>query len=305
MILTSQAYDPDTPEGAKPRGAQHLQKKDVVWIVLILAVLGVASIPLYRIMEGNGHKTTCKKNIKAIYGAIQVYAETNDGRYPPLYQTNFDGTPNLDIGGLPVTWATVVSEHLDHGASFKCPACMEGEAMKGNGVSYKTTMFDQKGVKENKMELSYGMYAPMALRITEQLSAPDETILIGETTNFGARNTFNPMPFMDRSGVKIPFDAFNIGWDSFNFERAIIESGSSDGKKKKTFVEELMAQNPVSVTRLAFYETQDGNFDGGAKARHKEFIHVIYADGHLRNISASKAKVLKQGNRITEPWRVD
>lgn len=284
MILASVSeYDTDNPEGAKGYSSQYINKKDVRWIALIIAVLALASIPVYGILKKNSDRTACKRNINGMYKAISLYAESYDGRFPPLYQTGENNSPYLE-NGKPIVWASVIAPLLPTNANFKCPACKDSEVTPINGK-----IVDKKsGPKEKVIDgisLTYGMFAAMSARPISDFADPTASILIAETANYGAENTYNPVPFKLNDGTEVPFDGFCIGWNTGN--------------------QEYINKESTLVTRLAFYGTANGNFDDDKiTARHDSYIHAINVGGNLSFLKPGRAKVVPTSNTNARTWSV-
>lgn len=266
--MSSHHYDPDAPEGAGPSLAnQHVTKRDAIVVAILAVVLAIAFALIFPIMRRNSDIAACKQNMAKIGESIRIYAETNDGRFPPLYDVGADRTPELH-NGLPIVWASVIPE-LPKGSSFTCPSAKEIENTKVNGKSLQTSMFSSQDKLLDYIMLSYGMFAPLSTRAVSDVALPDQTFMLAETCNNGARGVYNPMPFRLANGQTVPFDGFAIGFDNSYV--------MPDPQSKK-------------VTRLAFYGTEKGDFDkAGIEARHQKLIFGIYVDGHLGKITPDQA----------------
>lgn len=280
ILFAADAYDPDAPEGDRSGSSQYLQKKDLIRILIGVACLSVLMIPVYKVMEENGHRTACKKNLRGMWSAASLYAVQYDQRFPPLYEVGENGSPGL-TAGMPVTWATAVSDLLPDGSTMTCPSSEPGEAMKSNGI-----IIDRRSGRQAKvidhLDLTYGMYIPLALRPVSDVLQENTTLLFAETANFGARGSFDPLPYTLEDGTKVPFDGFAIGWDNSNYEADLDSS---------------------KLTRLAFYGASDGNFSGEkVSARHKEYIYGVHVDGSLLKLTPKDAQITRVGNRISSPW---
>ncbi|MDI9639896.1 hypothetical protein QPK87_19600 [Kamptonema cortianum] len=271
--MTHSEFDADTPEGSKGYSSQYVTRKDF-WIALIvLVVLGLGSIPLYRIMKSEADKTVCKKSLKSIAMSIQQYSEMYDQRFPPLYAVGDGGTPFLEKG-MPIVWASVIPE-LGTGATYRCPSCEEEEVVRVNGRSVVNVARRKKTL--DYIELSYGMYAPLSTMAITDIAYPEETVLISETSNGGARDTYNPIHFTDSEGVKSKHDGFAIGFDD-----SLLEPSSTT----------------EHLTRLSFYGTSDGNFDKeGIRCRHKDHIYAVSTGGRLLQLQPHAAKFQNSGAR--------
>ena len=285
--LTTGQYDADAPEGDKGFSSQYINKKDLIRIGIILVVVGLMGIPVYRLMKENGDRTVCKKNLKGAWQAIGLYAAGNDDRYPPLFDETNDGVPYLQ-DGLPVTWASTISQQLLAGVTLSCPSADPSEHTHTHGKIIDKSGF--KTVTKDQIELSYGMYAPLATRPISDVTNDAQTILVAETANHGAKNTYNPVPFVDSEGNEIPFDGFFMGWNTRN----------------RGFNGQSALDDTESITRLAFYNTANGDFSGeNVSARHKEFVFAVFADGSLTKLTPSDALIIKSGNRINQNWSPD
>lgn len=261
--LANVPYDPDAPEGSSS-GSQYINKKDLRWVLVILAILGLLFVPVWHHMRNEAMKTACKGNMNGIFTAVKVYSEQYDGLLPVAY-TRFDGDAPLMQGPGAVTWASHLQ--LPDRASFKCPAAHEGEATQ---IAH-----------EQHRELTYGLYTAMAGKDPALLPNLSTTALIAETSNRGANATYDPKPLLDSQGRPAEENGFLIGYDDDNFEH------TADTR---------------FVTRLAFAGTADGNFIGeDVRGRHK-YIHVLYADGNLGRLNAFGAEVQHQEPDLKGTW---
>ena len=272
MVLSAGDYDPDEPEGSKKPGSQYLSRKDFRWIVIILIVVGIVATPVCKGMADQRDKLVCATNIKAVYGAMMLYAVQNDDRLPPLYHVGDNGAPMIE-DGKPLVWASLLGSYMTRRAGFFCPAADDDERMPALG---------DDGRKRADIELSFGMYLPMGAQPHMLLSHVQTTALIAETSNNGARGTFNPVPFLDLSGNVVPFDGFMVGYDDSNF----------------SFTKETQW-----VTRLALRDVTDGKSLSSATPRHGAGIHVIYVDGHLGKLFGSDARIKNEFPDLIGKWR--
>lgn len=269
-MLTAQAYEPDEPEG--PSRSAYMSKNDLKWILIILAVLAVIFIPVYQQMKRQANQARCAQNVNAMFTAVTLYMESNDQRFPPIFDQLPNGSPSLH-NGKPFTWASLVQPLMTARANMRCPSATPDEVAH-------VVHSEKPG---ESIELTYGMYLPLSGAYSAVLENPADTVLLAETSNHGARNTFNPKPFLDLEGRTIPVDGFAIGFDNSNFE--------PDGVTR-------------SVTRLAFYNTSEGDFRSEEViARHNEFIHVLYANGTLGSLSPNEAYVRHLRPYLTGIWR--
>lgn len=261
-------YDPDAPEGAKDFGSQYLSRKDLKFIIPAVIIVVVAMTMLFPVMKQGTDAAACKQNMNKISMAIKIYAESNDGRLPPLYNVGENGTPQL-TNDKPIVWASVIGE-LPRGSNFYCPSAKKEEYVRVNGKSLITSMFESKDKTVRHIDLTYGMFSALSARALSDVANNDQTVLIAETSNYGANNTYNPLPFELEDGTPVPFDGFAIGFD--------------DSQVQST-------ANSKLVTRLAFPNTASGNFTTATEGRHKSIIHTIFVDGHLGKLSPDRAQI--------------
>jgi hypothetical protein len=241
------AYDPSAPEGSEPSRSQYVSKKDVRIVLVGVILLAIAAYPIYKMLERNAQRSVCATNLGAIAKAISQYAEVHDERFPPIMRTGPNLEPDLGTSGYPYTWASDISEIMSPRSSFKCPAAQNEEITTIEG-------------REKIIQSSYGMYAPYGGYLRTLVPNPDQTVLIAETTNFGALATYDPTPFKTIDGQTVKFDGFVIGWNNTN--------NDPDDKSDK-------------VTRLAFPETSGGVFRKDGPMRHDGGIHALNCSGAM------------------------
>jgi hypothetical protein len=249
--MNTDPYDPTAPEGEVSGRGQYMTKRDLKVILTSLAVLGVLAIPVYRFLLSRTESSRCTRNMQGISEALTLYATEHDGRYPPIDRTeSVQGiTPALGDTGKVYTWASDISGYMNARASFQCPSAEESELVKTE---------DPRG--DNKTILtSYGMYSAYGSCLTSLVENPDQTIIIAETSNQGARNTSDPAPMVSLSGQPLP-DGFVMGWND----------GNDSPTKQSSY-----------ITRLAFQDSKGGKFSNDRGARHGDSIHVLSSSGQL------------------------
>lgn len=273
-MSTPGAYDPDAPEGSKGVGKQYVGRKDFLWLILAGIAFIALMIPVFKMMKVQSDETVCKRNMKSIAASIQQYAEVYDQRFPSVFQAGDGGAPEL-LKGMPIVWASVIPP-LSTGSSFACPAGDKSESVRVNGTSIKASMFEKDQKKLNYIDLNYGMLSSLNVRPVSDVARADETVLIAETSNFGALDSYNPLPFTRSNGEKVPMDGFAIGFDNSQY---------------------TPDERTQFVTRLAFRNTADGDFEkASTTGRHKDAsIHVIFVDGHIGRFTPDRAR-LTRGN---------
>ena len=235
------AFDPAAPEGDASAGSQYLSRKEAKLIIGIAAILFIAMIPIYLYMREKAYRSTCVKNLNGIREALTLYSAQHDDRFPPLYNENGKGEPDADANGYAYTWITDIYPLKNDRVDFICPtATIEDYAYSINpngGAPIPST---------------YGFYAPYASYSTNLIDHQESVVVLAETSNKGANDTYDPKPF---SSTK--YDGYIIGWNNSN-----------------------EAPNPDThtVTRLAFPGSKDGT-PSKAAGRHAQFINAVTASG--------------------------
>ncbi|MBS1705968.1 MAG: hypothetical protein JST40_08845 [Armatimonadetes bacterium] len=265
MSDTINEYDPDRPEGGSP-GSSYLSRRDFRVILLGLALIFIAMIPVYLKLREDARSYDCMENIKAAGQAIATYAADNDEHMPPAFEHQGD-KPRLHQG-LPVTWATIVYSGMNSRKALFCPTATEAE------ISYSA---GTKGLA--RIPLSFGFYLPMEFRATADLKDPDSTILLAETVNGTVDGSFNPKPMEGGN------DGYVLGYDTGNdLSRDTVGQANS-------------------VTRLAFFQTENGKFGTKSTSRHGKGIHVVYVSGRAGLLRPVGAKLQRDfSGDIDRPW---
>jgi len=271
-LLTSNAYDPDEPEGAKSASGTYVSKRDAAIVGVILIVLTGLFWPIFQMLKANALNAECVRNLTSMKNAIGLYQTNNDGRYPPMYVEGDNRSPYLFNNGVPNTWASVISPYRSSFGSFTCPeAKKEENVMVQNGESGK-----------GDIPLSYGLYRARALQPEALITDPNSAILIAETSNYGASGSYNPLPFITTDEKDVKVDGFAIGWDNSNF---------------------AFNYQTTAVTRLAFTNVSEGKFDGDKPGtRHSKHINALLVSGQLHHLIPHDSFVDRTGNRLTGLW---
>ena len=266
MSFKPDPYDPDAVDERPKSG--YFTRKDLRVLVAVAVLLGPLFYPLYILMRRNSQETICTNNMKNIQEAISMYREYNDDRFPPICAQGDSYEPAL-VDGRAVTWATTINDYMSKRASFLCPSADDDEVV--HAVGSKSTQPD--------LPMSYGMYSPWSGAAAAYVGNEGQAVVIAETSNFGAQDTYDPYPFKRADGTVVKSDGFFIGWDKGNYVEQWQNSASS------------AVDMPRYVTRLAFFGTGGGNFGEKARGRHSGKIHVLYVDGHLGMLSPNGAAV--------------
>ncbi|MBV6459495.1 MAG: hypothetical protein HONBIEJF_02643 [Fimbriimonadaceae bacterium] len=238
-----------------------------------MAVLVLALIPIYMVFKRQSEKHLCQQNMVSISKAIQLYAASWSDRLPPIYSTIAEGdtTPTLDENGRPYTWVSLVQPGMSPRASFRCPSATDAELVRNQ----------HSDSRSKSLSSAYGMYVSMATRQLSLIPSINQSVLISETSNFGAESSYDPMPFVDPGGNAVPVDGFLIGYDDSNLRHTM----------KTQF-----------VTRLAYRNSAKGVFSKANDSRHPNGIHYLFVDGHVETLGPSTARVARIGDELSGIW---
>lgn len=273
MILTTDPYDPHED---RPRSSgSHLSKKELKNLAIGFVVFLIVVWPLWSLMKGNSDRALCQKNFQAMSVAMGAYLAIHDERFPPLFATDSNDAPLLDDKGRPFTWCSLLQPYMSERANFVCPAASEEEAVQG-----------QAGTSSATLASTYGMFVPYGGYFKDTITNLDQIVLIAETSNHGAADSYNPQPFIGADGKPVTQDGFVIGFDDDNW----VPSADSQ-----------------SVTRLAFPGTSEGKFEKDGPRRHRSGIIVLFGDGRtgkLKSMTPDGAQLKRLGPNIVGAWTV-
>lgn len=258
----AEAYDP-TEVDERPRSA-YLSRKDVKILGIVAIALALLLTPIVWLAKENRDKYVCKTNMGQIFKAMGIYMEQNNDRFPPVFVVGENGEPNL-FDGHPYSWMSLIHEGMGERYSFNCPSASDEETIKNLHPDADKPPFRS----------SYGMYTAWSTYNAPMLVNPNTAVLVAETSNNGANETFDPLPFSH--GV----DGIVMGWN--------------DSNDKPT-------RESETITRLAFPDSKDGNFKRKGKGRHGDVIHVLFASGQLGTLHPDAARVQRIGTEIIGRW---
>ncbi len=297
MLLHTEAFAADEPEGSTQKGSQYISRKDLRWLGIFLLAFALILIPVWLHLKRQGEKAACSNNMRAVSAAVLLYSEQNDERLPIAFYPDAEGSPVLD-NGFPITWATMVQEGMSARASFRCPSAKPEEL---------TLVVPRQGTKP--IELTYGMFAGASGRTARNYESPGSSVLLSETSNFGANETHNPTPFLDENGEPMKNDGFVIGLEGTNaqgpllkerLDEILADENRNDGDPLKKGL-----KAPSWTTRLAFPTTAGAKFREDGPSRHGPGIHVIFIDGRLGIIRPNAARVDLDGSTASgRRWAV-
>jgi hypothetical protein len=267
----SHQFDPDNIE--RNAGSQYVNKRDVRNGLIGFLFVGGIFFVMYLFYKQDTDSSVCLKNLRAISSAMNEYAVENNERFPPAFDRDENGQPRLN-NGKPVTWASVIRGHIPPRFDMHCPAADKTEVCP---VAHPDS-------SDQSIALTYGMFLPIETRSLSECANPSGTIMVAESINGGAQNSFNPKPF--EAGK----DGFLISFDTGN------------NKLGSTIKDASM------VTRLAFYNSKDalsGDDSVKATGRHQKGIHVLYLSGRVGLIGPSSSRLRRDlAGDIGEPWSI-
>lgn len=279
------SHDPADEQDARERKSSILTKRDRnILLFIALPILGCMLYIGLRFVVRHGEKTRCASNFGAMSTALNLYQNEWDNQFPPAYMTgpnlepitapNKNGESTMPYPeGKPYTWISLLKEYMTVRNNFQCrSATAEENTLNANS--------DGESIVS-----SYGLYVGIAGRPLLMISRPGDVVAIAESSNMGARSSFDPHPFKDSSGTQVPVDGFLIGYDTGNYE---FEAGLTK-----------------SVTRLAFPDTKSGKFSKLGETRHDGGNHFLFADGHLGVLKPNAAKVRFLNDEIVGTWAND
>ncbi|MBX3095636.1 MAG: hypothetical protein KF812_02120 [Fimbriimonadaceae bacterium] len=274
ILFAADDFAPDEPEGSAK--SEYMSGKDWRWIIGIIVIVSIALWPVYRIFDDQRKDYVCKTNMGGIAKALQSYATGNDDRFPPLYEITPEG--NVSVGSTKdgnsgaLVWLSPLGDHLRESAEFSCPAAHADE--------HSDVLLFGSGF-ERVVPLTYGMYATMSALPTGDITKPDETVLIAETSNQGAQGSYDPVPNLNSEGPASD-NGFCIGWDNSNF---------------------FFDKDTKTVTRLAFRGSAGGDFRGErVSGRHNQGINAVTVDGNLIRLAPSGAYVSHRPPYLEGLW---
>lgn len=295
-------------------GSQYASKKDVKWALIAVAVAAIILYPAYAYMKGISNVHVCAANIKEMGQALSQYAGDNDDRFPPTHQEAYapTGAPAV-LNGRVSTWVTQAFRYNPKIEGYSCPTADDSESVPNEGRRENP---ETKRDETITVPSTYGMYRGLSAAL--QSGVESQTILLAETSNFGSKNSYDPVPYRDANGHPVPFDGFSVGWDYRligqapgdmsallripNIEPLLLRPAQEN--KDGTANTKSTQVRSVYPTRLAFRDSQNGYDAKGVYGRH-QYIHAITVDGRLVRLNRADAHFrIEDSGRIGHPFRV-
>lgn len=285
-----------------PRGSAYASKKDIKWMLIGVGGLLLLLYPAYLYMLGISNVHVCASNLNAMYQAVSLYAQDNEGRFPPIAEEADPrtGAPLMANGRLS-TWMSQAFRYQPKESIYRCPAAADDELVPSEGRVENPTTHQ---METRTILSSYGMYRPYGGAVSTNIERSSQTVIIAETSNRGAQGSYDPHPFLSPEGQPLPYDGFSIGWSGGNVSPTELLAKEPDKSSAKKDDKEL-AKSPDSkddkeppqiITRLAFRQVGAKGDLSQAYGRH-QFIHGITADGNLLRLNKASMQVEMEKGR--------
>jgi len=259
------SVEEDAADEADNRGSDYLTKADAKYLALALGLFLIVAIPGYYYLRDESDTYHCKMHFQAISEALATYESENDERLPPAYFASVDpNIPQLDDKNRPITWATTLAniagiDHLDGQTTFMCPTADKSQAAVTEGPDGKDLL------------MTYGMYLGLSTQVTTNFTDPGNVVSIAETANGGKFGTFDPVPIRPDGKNTPANDAYLIGYSNGDL------------------IPKTDTLPPPSVTRLAYFNSQNGIDQDGLGGRHGDSIFCLFLDGHFELLKSYQA----------------
>lgn len=283
MWLHTEPYAPDEPEGAQQRSGL-VTKKEFRMMLLGFVGIFIILIPVYLNNRKTAFKETCKQNLRSVAAAIDAYCNDQEGYYPLPYYLDNTGAPQLDNGDVK-SWVTTVQPYMNTRKNFVCPEAHESELVR-NALGGGKFVLSSYGIVPGAIcQITEG--GRMITMRKDEIADPNNVLLLTETSNKGARESFDPLPFEDDQAKTQPWDGFIVGFEMDNHVPDV-----QDGN-------DVIKSN--YVTRLAFPGTDKGSFEK-SEGRH-EGNFAVSSSGSLSKIKADQAYVRRnRDGQPVAPW---
>lgn len=256
MIFMADAYDASEVD-ERPRSS-HLSRKDVRILGVVALALILLMTPIYLVFKSNRDRHLCQQNLSQMAKAMGTYLAENNDRYPPLFVEGEGRQPQLFDGKI-YSWVSLLHSGMNTRSSFNCPSAEGVEAVKNLNPE----------PHQPDLASTYGMYVPWATWNSTMIINPDQAILIVETSNHGALDSFDPLPFSHGQ------DGVAVGYDDDNWK---------------------VTTNSEFVTRLAFPNSKGGRFRKEGAGRHGDSIFGLSASGQLLTLKQPAARINRLPN---------
>lgn len=269
--MADTGFDPDAADD-RPARSTHITPREVKILGAVLILFAILAWPIYIALKEDSEKYQCGRNFGDMFKATGLYMADWSDRYPPAYATapGEREAPLLDASNRPFTWGSLIQRYARRPDTLLCPSAAREEAVRAQDPS----------TSARDLVMTYGLYVGVAGQPQAILKNPSTTVVISETADRGAGETFDPSPLRGVDGNPAP-DGFLIGYSNGNLE-----------PDDSTF----------AVTRLAYRRSKSGRFTADLPARHRQVNHYLFADGSIALLNAEAARVKMLGADLTGYW---
>lgn len=173
-------------------------------ITLSIIVMSIAILlPIFHPSDKNSMR--CYSNMRQIGTALIMYQQDNNDRLPPLYSTT--------VRRKRITWRLLVYRYIGDRKVYKCPANNKNSLydVEKDGF-YRSYTLNACSAAGNKFG---GLYAGMKLHNYLEVSYPETTILMLETTSGEAGfDILNPKKIVDKDHKVLSYEGLSIAHKS-------------------------------------------------------------------------------------------
>ena len=134
---------------------------ELLVVIAIIAILAAILFPVFSRARESARRTSCLNNEKQIGVAFQMYADDNQGTYPPSA---------AQIAGKWTSWDTMIYSHVKSEKVFRCPS--DGVRRQTGSKPRSYSMNDQRALKDN----AYGR----GMKISEIPGSASQWVLMTE-----------------------------------------------------------------------------------------------------------------------------
>ncbi|RMG24178.1 MAG: hypothetical protein D6724_06670 [Armatimonadetes bacterium] len=258
--------DEDEDRDVERRKNPYLTGAGLRWLIVIFVVLVSGALAYIKLVwEPARWPLHIKGDLRAIHGALFLYAEQNNDGLPVAYTRTGTGVLT-DAQGRPACWASQLSDYISDVDHFTSPAVPKEW---GTPIAYRERITN----KLSEATLSYGIVSWATLPPTRTYLMEKYQVLVAETISNGKGGSYDPSPLP--GGVP---DGFLIGYDNSN------DQPTSASK---------------FVTRLAFI----GETDDPTKKQpvHKGGVLALFPDGRVGRLLPTDV-IVSEGT-LQNRWR--
>jgi hypothetical protein len=258
--------DEDEDRDVERRKNPYLTGAGLRWLLLaFLLVVSGALAYIKFVWEPARWPLHIKGDLRAIHGALFLYAEQNNDGLPVAYTRTGNGVLT-DTQGRPACWASQLSDYISDIDHFTSPAIPKEW---GTPIAYRERLTG----KLSEATLSYGIVSWATLPPIRTYLLEKYHVLVAETISSGKGGSYDPIPLP--GGVP---DGFLIGYNDSN---------------------DQPSPNSQFVTRLAL--VGGGSDPTKLSPAHPGGVLALFPDGRVGRLTPSDVAV-PQGT-LQNRWR--